>query len=1013
MSIGRSALVVALAVALLLGSLGVGLAQSGATTGDLNGTVRDESGALLGDAVVTATSPETGLSRSVATGSNGRFALAALPVGAYDVSVEHTGFAPRRLPRVIVMLGASADLELSLRLMGLEERVSVVADPSVEMERSPATTVISQDRIDELPTNGRNFIAFSLLAPGVSSDQTPQQGATRTSGLTFAGQRARSNNITVDGLDNNDETVGSVRALFSQEAVREFEVLATSFDAEFGKASGGVVNIVTKSGTNNFDGNVFGYFRHDALNAKGYFERFDPTGQSVAQPKAPFRQKQFGGIFGGPISRDRSFFFVSFERLDARASNFVTIDDRTLIRNPLNPDQVFGTPAQILRNAGFPVDTGNVPYRMAANQFLAKADLHPAPAHSVSIRVNAATELNENIEPFGGLVARSRAAALESTDVMVAMADTWVLSRRSLNELRAQVAPRNQLVRSLDPTCSSECRGETQGGPTLDVTGVASVGRQRFTPTFRDNVRYEIVDTASLFRGDHQFKAGIDASYIQGRRQSLPLYFGGRYIFQDASLPLVPGAPPVAVSAIQEVALGLPLAYVQGYGNSGSAYDTADVSLFGQDQWRLTSKISLNLGVRYQKQFWQPALYDPSGYPGTYGFPSDNKDVAPRIALRWTPSADRKTSVRAAYGLYYDNLISSIYGITRYVNGTDGVRTLVLRAPDAFSAWASPGHRLPEASALQILGGQYPSVAITADPALKTPYAHNVSVGVTRDLTAAMSVAVNGIYVRGFRQPGTIDYNPLVPALGPGRRPADVNGIAGTSASVLQYTSFGETWYRGLTVSLDRRLAGAAQFLISYTLSRSEDNSTDFQSAFLPQNNGRGRNAADPNGLPIGFNPKDERGPSVQDERHRFLASGMYLTPGDVQLSAILTVESGRPYNILAGADLDGDGDGGSPSPDRARRVVSDPATSVGRNSGRLPSQATLDLRILKRIRPRPGLTIDPMLEIFNVFNRTNFTDVQNVFGAGSYPANPVSTFGQYTQAGPPREAQLAIKVSF
>src|SRR5204863_5198715 len=207
-------------------------------------------------------------------------------------------------------------------------------------------------------------------------------------------------------------------------------------------------------------------------------------------------------------------------------------------------------------------------------------------------------------------------------------------------------------------------------------------------------------------------------------------------------------------------------------------------------------------------------------------------------------------------------------------------------------------------AALDLVGGRYPSVAITADPALETPFAHQTSVGVTRQLVHAMSFSVNGIYVRGFKQPGTIDYNPIVPSLGASRRPADVNGIAGTSASVLQYTSFGETWYRGLLLSVRTRAQRGLTLLGSYTLSKAEDSSTDFQSAFLPQDNGRGRDPRDPNGLPLGFRPRDERGPSVEDQRHRLVVSGSQMLPGAAQLSAILTAGSGRAYNILAGVDL-------------------------------------------------------------------------------------------------------------
>jgi hypothetical protein len=257
-----------------------------------------------------------------------------------------------------------------------------------------------------------------------------------------------------------------------------------------------------------------------------------------------------------------------------------------------------------------------------------------------------------------------------------------------------------------------------------------------------------------------------------------------------------------------------------------------------------------------------------------------------------------------------------------------------------------------------------------------------------------------------------------VVALGPGRRPQDVNGVAGTSASILQYTTFGETWYKGLTVSLNRRYSGRHKFLLSYTLSKAEDNSTDFQSAFIPQQNGRGRNPNDVNGLPVGFDPLSERGPSTQDQRHRFVFSGVYTAPGAVQLASIVTIGSGRPYTILAGADLNADGNGGTFPPDRARRERANEASSVGRNSGTMPGQAVVDLRVSRRFRLGSRTYLEGIFEVFNLLNRTNFIETNNlspafIWGTGEYPTSPLASFGQFTQAGPPRQVQLAMKLGF
>ena len=252
-----------------------------------------------------------------------------------------------------------------------------------------------------------------------------------------------------------------------------------------------------------------------------------------------------------------------------------------------------------------------------------------------------------------------------------------------------------------------------------------------------------------------------------------------------------------------------------------------------------------------------------------------------------------------------------------------------------------------------------------------------------------------------------------MPALGAGRRPEDIGGVAGTSASVLQYTSFGETSYRGLTLSLDGRAGPITQLLASYTLSSAKDNSTDFQSAFIPQDNGRGRNRSDPRGLPIGFDPDLEHAVSAQDQRHRLVVSGLAELPWKLQLSGILTVASGRRYTILAGADLNGDGDGGGFPSDRARAVPADSATSLARNTGVLPYQAAFDTRV-SRIIALPGrFKLDALVEVFNLFNRTNFTEINAIFGRGAYPAEPLSTFGRFEQAGPPRQIQLGARILF
>ena len=975
-------------------------AQSRLTAADLQGTVLDQSGGALPGVTVVATNAATNQSRSAVTDREGRYYIGALPPGIYAISAELSGFAAQKRNEVRLVIGQLAELNFTLKAGASEAIVVSARAPVVDTTETSVATVVGQEQIDSLPTNGRNFLSFTVITPGVTTDRTPQQGASATSGLSFGGQRARSNNIMVDGVDNNDPVVGAVRSTFSQEAIQEFQVLTNSYSAEFGKASGGVVNIITRSGTNDPHGNAFEFFRNDGLNSKGRFEQFDVFGNRINQDKAPFKQSQYGFTLGGPIKRDQTFYFLSAEKLNTDTSNFVTIDPAA---------------AALLNANGFPVELGNVPYRYNLDQYLAKIDHQWRPAHNLTLRANYANLLNENIEPFGGITAKSRGAAQHRKDTSVAASETDILSPRWINELRGQWAKEDQLIESLDPNCNGPCDTNFKGGPTVEIIGVASAGRQRFTPQPRNNTRYQLKDTISFFSGNHSLKTGFDYNDVKTKFTALPLHFGGRFIF--AALPAIPALGILQpISSLQAFAAGLPAAYVQGYGTTGASYNDPDIALFAQDDWTVTPRLVVKVGLRYQRQFMYNTPYTVTIPGGTYTYkiPQDTNNFGPRLAASFDPEGDGRSTLHGAWGIFYDNQILANAQIGDGINGAaNGVRTLVARIPTSIGAWRAPGHKLPEPTT------PYPSLVISPDPGLQTPYSQQAALGYDRALGSTMSVSVDGLFVRGHRQLGTIDYNPVVPALGAGRRPNDINGVAGTSASILQYTSFGETWYKGLTLSLNKRLSNNFQFLVSYTLSKAEDTSTDFQSAFIVQNNGLGRDPNNLTGLPIGFNPNSERGPATQDQRHRLVVSGLYQFPWQVQFATILTAASGRPYTPLAGVDLNGDGDGGAFPSDRARTNPADPSTSVRRNSQTMKGQFNVDTRLSKKFAFGGGKAIEGIIDVFNLLNHTNYTEINNIFGTGAFPNAPQKdaagrvTYGTYTEALPGRQIQLAAKLIF
>src|SRR5262245_53813228 len=343
--------------------------------------------------------------------------------------------------------------------------------------------------------------------------------------------------------------------------------------------------------------------------------------------------------------------------------------------------------------------------------------------------------------------------------------------------------------------------------------------------------------------------------------------------------------------------------------------------------------------------------------------PQDRNNVAPRFGVSYDVTGTGRTILRGSYGLFYDNMIMIVENSARVVTGrADGARTFVAPAPLASSAWKAPGHRLSEAEAIALVGPCASAVS-APNPSLKASFAHQASAGVDHELRRDVSPAVDAVYVRGFNLPGTLDYNPTLPSsLGAGRRPNDLpcarnpaapcvnGGRPGSSSSIIQPTPYGETWYKGITIGLKKRLSRGNQFMASYTLSKAEDSSTDFQTTFIAQNNGRGRNPDDRLGLPLGFDPRSERGLATQDQRHRFVLSGVYQAPWRLQLSGIVTAASGRPFTPLAGADLNGDGNGGQFPPDRARRSPADESTSVARNSETTAAQATVDIRVSRPV---------------------------------------------------------------
>jgi hypothetical protein len=366
--------------------------------------------------------------------------------------------------------------------------------------------------------------------------------------------------------------------------------------------------------------------------------------------------------------------------------------------------------------------------------------------------------------------------------------------------------------------------------------------------------------------------------------------------------------------------------------------------------------------------------------------------------------------VRAGAGSFHEDPLLAVALVTQIVNG-EGLLLSASGLPLAAEGWSAPSRRrsLPPAG--------FPGVVQVAGPGFRAPWSRQLTAGLTQDLGHDLRLNLDFVGVRGRAQVGIVDYNPIVPSLGPSRRPNDVGAQAGTSASVNQFTNYGEGSYHGLAVALQKKMSRGFEALVSYTLSSAEDLGSDmFGQANVAEDSGLGRDPQDPGGLPVGFTPEVFRGPAAADQRHRFVLAGLVDLPWRLRLSGIVTAGAGRPFTALSGVDSNGNG---LAATDRARRDPSDPKSRVSRNSERLPATATLDARLSRRIALSPRAAVEVMVEGFNLLNRVNYSDVNNVFGPGAFPAEPQTdaagrvTYGLYTKAYPPRQVQLAARLTF
>ena len=980
---------------------GVVLGQSQATTGVIEGTVSDAAGAPLPGASVAMRNTDTNFEKTTITGPDGRFRGLLLPLGPYRITVSLAGFGTLVRSGLTLQVGQTINLPLALGLSQRAEQVVVTgAAPLVETTRAEGSTRIDDRAVENLPNNGRNFLEFTKLTPGVAIVQGPDGDE-----LSINGQKGIQNNISVDGADFNNPFFGEQRGgqrpafTFNLDAVKEVVVVADGANAEFGRSSSGFVNVVTKSGTNDIHGSVHGFYKSDSLSAAP--KRADDS----SKPAFDFSQFQTGATVGGPLMKDKLFFFTSFDYQRGRSTK------------QTEPGRIEQRVVDYFATLGYPNENAPVERSNDAKVFLGKFDWTISEKHQATLRYNYTDSVQGNgtfdVDSWG------LSANASEEDKSNAVSGSLISNFTSsvLNEFRGQFA-REDRPR---PYNHQNITGQSRPLPdtAFDFGRSYRFGEPFFIPVTYYDTRIQLNDNVSFLMGKHEIKAGVEYNRVESNQTFLG-FANGRYIFDspdgflnyaknpkfvecsDGSTSAA-GTCPAGASITGPLLLFLQFAGVNGLtaeqaGTQSIPQD--EPAVFIQDKWQPLPNLTIQAGLRWEAQIEPDPITPPSQvfyapfygktsqgqvFPSAGTIPSDKSMWQPRLGITWDPASDGKTVIRANGGIFYARIPGLVIASVRSTNGSVGQN--IFRA-SFFNGFGLTPPTYPNlVPPAQTTGApDHPDVHVF-NTDFQNPKTVAASVGVEREVGGVYSLLFKYNYAHTTHLTQFLNMND--PLLGSPWSTGLPDGNGGTTngiGALYLHDSSGRSLYNALTFGVTKRYTEADRwgFQLNYTLSwdkSDDDNERDpftFRYAKITDLNA-------------------EYGYSDRDQRHRINGFFLWNAPGDVNVNLKYSYRSAQPLSLTAT---------GAVANTPQDRINAD-GSVVERNTGRKDNEfSSLDLRISRAFK-FGNVAIEPILEVFNIFNSKNIRSPE--------VTNLIFNFDGTVQSGSgdPRQVQLGVRLVF